>query len=166
MNILALDLGTHTGYAYNIGDKFYSGTWSLATAKEITSWGKTRLSRRCDPRVGRLFKKLLDLVGSMDAVVYEDVQFSSSTYQVQLWASLRAAVWLSRWGESGLIIDCVPVATLKKFATGAGNATKEMMCNAVRHRWSDYWNPKGDDNELDAVCIHQWAVVNLGRTKL
>jgi hypothetical protein len=159
---LALDLGTKTGYAYNIGDKFFSGTWSLATSKEITAWGKNRMRRRADPRVWRLMENLVSIADCVDVVVFEDVQFSSSTYQTQLWSSLRATVWLL----PGKLTECVPTGTLKKFATGSGNATKEMMTNAVRHRWPDLWNPKADDNEIDAVCVHQWAVVNLGRTKL
>jgi len=86
---------------------------------------------------------------------------------MQLWASLRASVWIAvEWSRKNIIVDCVPVKTLKLFAAGHGGATKSMMCNAVRHRWPEYWNPKGDDNEMDAICIYQWGVLNLGRTKL
>lgn len=125
MNVLALDLGTKTGYAYNWGDKFVAGTWALASAKEVTAWGKVRLNRRNDPRIERL----CDCISSQgndafDAIIFEDVQFVSTTFQAHLWAGLRSAVWLCGKAKH---FDCVPVATLKKFATGNGGATWELL---------------------------------------
>lgn len=164
MNILALDLGTKTGYAFNRGDKFIAGTWTLASAKEVTAWGKVRLNRRNDPRIERL----CDAISSMgndafDAIVFEDVQFVSTTFQAHLWAGLRSAVWLCGKTEH---FDCVPVATLKKFATGNGGATKQAMAQFLfRSKHTPHWPgfPILDDNGVDAVWLWLWAHKNLTR---
>jgi hypothetical protein len=164
LNILALDLGTATGYAYNRGDEFFCGTWQLATAKEIRQCGKDRLNRRKDPRIEKLCETLTEL-GKFDLVVFEDVQFSSYTAQTQLWSSLRSAVWLC---ASAPHFDCVPVGTLKKFATGNGAATKENMMMALFSPAIDMGLNLGklDDNGVDAVWIWLWAKQKLGRMKL
>lgn len=152
MNVLALDLGTNTGYAINQGEEFFCGTWKLAAPKDIKEWGKKRLTRRCDPRVLQLAWHLqLQRTMGIDLVIFEDVLFCSTTYACQLWASLRAAVWLSGIPR----IDCVPVQTLKIFATGRGNATKQDMAKAALLSGKEL--PKLDDNGVDAFWLHQWA---------
>jgi len=159
--ILAIDIGTNTGIAYNddVRLQFIIQTWVLATAKEIKQFGKDRMNRRCDPRVLR-FREFLDKVPYPDIVVFEDVQFASSTYQVQLWSALRAVIWLT---FSDRLIDCVPVQTLKKFATGHGGATKQMMSDALRKKHWDIWTAHLDDNAIDAAWLWLWAKKNLGR---
>lgn len=167
MNILALDIGTKTGYAFDNGvfatklSPIQCGTWTLATPREITQFGKERLNRRRDPRVLRLQQNLR--VFSPDIVVFEDVQFASSTYQVQLWSALRAAIWLT---FPACLIDCVPVATLKRFATDHGGATKPMMAAALRRKHPSIWTAALDDNAVDAAWLWLWAKQNLGRAQL
>lgn len=154
MNVLALDLGTKTGYAYSRGSDFMAGTWTLAKAKQISEARRTRMDRRCDPRIWQLHSTLLAYVNRADIVVFEDVQFSSTTMQTQLWASLRAAVWIA-FCHPSIIIECVPVGTLKKFATGHGGATKEMMKAACKRL--GYSTDSLDDNAIDAIFLHRWA---------
>lgn len=174
MNILGLDLGTNTGYAFNHGEHFECGTWTLALPKEIKIWGTDRSRRRCDPRIRRLHVKLVMLQDKhqFGRVVFEDVQFASTTYQAQLWSSLRAAVWLSFPSE---IIECVPVGTLKVFAAGHGSAPKEIMGKALLQKDSRFYNngrgiaygpdeTQLDDNAVDAVWLHRWASTNLSRS--
>lgn len=164
--ILALDLGTHTGFAYRspMGD-LHAGTWDLATPKEVAAWGEVRLDRRCDPRVFRLIEKAAGY-GIPDFVVFEDVQFVQYTMQGQLWASLRAAVWLQYGRRQNRIcrIECVPVTTLKKFATGHGGATKAMMSNHLKKRFPEQWRACYDDNAIDALWLLKWTEHNLTRT--
>lgn len=184
MNILALDLGTKTGWCYLTSERMELGTWTLATAKEIRDWGKKRMTRRNDPRVHRLFH-LIDRFFTHqkytpDIFVFEDVQFSSYTLQVQLWSALRAAMWLA--SRAPTIVECVPVATLKKFATGHGGATKEMMMRAALKAdpirfdsiqggdevlgFDSANNPAAfDDNAIDAYHLARWAKHNLSRIK-
>lgn len=154
MNILALDLGTDTGYAYgNTSDpRPQVGHWTLATPEEITRWGKTRITRREDPRISRLF----DLLGSFrpTLVVFEDVQFQTFTKQTQLWSSLRAAVWLAFRDK---VIDCVDVSTLKKFATGHGFADKVQMIDALLKLSPGIGGATLTHDEADAAWLWYWA---------
>jgi Holliday junction resolvasome RuvABC endonuclease subunit len=133
----------------------------LASANEIKQWGRERLTRRCDPRVLRL-QKLLRSFPPADVVVFEDVEFSTYTKQTQLWASWRTTLWLT-FGETGCVMDCVPVTTLKLFATGSGAADKGQMAAAL-YRQNPEWKNKGlDDNAVDAIFLWKWANHNLSR---
>jgi Holliday junction resolvasome RuvABC endonuclease subunit len=165
LKILALDLGTKTGVAHNYPGCPWATTWELATAKEITAWGKQRLTRRGDPRVSRLFA-LLSAGQRPDLVVFEDVEFSTYTKQTQLWASFRTAVWLAfEVAEPRAIVECVPVTTLKKFATGSGWADKAAMKRAMFTQFPDT-DPLLDDNAIDALWILKWSLKNLSRMPL
>ena len=46
-----------------------------------------------------------------------------------------------------------PVGTIKRFATGKGNADKTAMIAAIRARGF----PPADDNEADAIALLLWA---------
>jgi Holliday junction resolvasome RuvABC endonuclease subunit len=52
----------------------------------------------------------------------------------------------------------VPVGTVKRFATGKGNADKQAVLAAMRSRG---FNP-ADDNEADALAILLWAMETRG----
>ena len=165
VKILALDLGTHTGVAWNYPAPLLPGevTWHLANAKEVTAWGKQRLTRRCDPRIER-FRVLLQAFPVMpDLVVFEDVEFSTYTKQTQLWASFRTVIWVVFGGHA--VIDCVPVTTLKKFATGNGMADKSQM-KAAMFKQYPVTDSCLDDNAIDALWILKWAEKNLSRLKV
>jgi len=181
MRILALDLATRTGYAYtDYNGNFHCGTWLLATDKELKTARQHRMNRRRDPRVVSLFNKVHGLHGAQifDVIVIEDVEFSSYTLQCQLWASLRAAVWLApvliQIGNP--IFEAVPVGTLKKFATGSGWADKSDMVRvlvrsddrfapATRMDRFFYGSDLLDDNAADAIWLWKWAQKNLSRIK-
>lgn len=162
MIILALDLGTHTGYCYNNPDgSLTSGTWHLTDEKSRKAAVAQRLQRRRDPRIRRFSELLKALPVKPDLVVFEDVEFSSSTYQVQLWASFRSAAWLSFSEQT--IFDCIPVASLKKFATGYGSADKSLMRKFLLAKHPEYDKVTVDDNEIDAIWLYLWANKNLSR---
>jgi len=66
---------------------------------------------------------------------------------------------LTAWAEMrGVPYQGVPVGTIKKSATGKGNASKAMMIEAARKRG---FFPK-DDNEADAIAILLWALKTQG----
>lgn len=163
MHILALDLGTDTGYASGdiSGVNFSIGSWKLATAKEIRQWGKERLTRRRDPRPQRLCEKILAMPLVPDLIVFEDVMFASSTLQVQLWSALRTSLWMCLGNE--VRFDCVPVTTLKMFATGNGWAKKPDMARAFLN---EGFAAGHNDDEIDAYFIWKWAKQNLSRVKI
>ncbi len=166
MNILAIDLGTHTGFASEFEGCIRIFSETLCSEKEMREARKLRLDRRCDPRINA-FRVCLQGCGIRDheTVVFEDVQFASSTYQVQLWASLRAVLWLSI--APGTLIEAVPVGTLKKFATGNGSATKQDMARALKTQYPEVWRPDlaSDDDAVDAFWLFAWAKHNLARIK-
>jgi Holliday junction resolvasome RuvABC endonuclease subunit len=157
-NILALDLGTDTGWAMNCGSILQAGTWNLASPAEIKQWGLDRMRRRRDPRVTRFFDTLRKVEADchVDIVVFEDVQFSTYTAQTQLWSSFRSAVWLAF--REPIIIECVPVGTLKQFATGSFRATKEMMQRSL-FRFAPRWKSATllNDDAVDALWLWYWA---------
>lgn len=159
MRILALDLGTKTGWALAETHEPFrqwcptitSGTWVLATPKEVKELRAKDLDRCCDFRASRLLFRIKEL-GEVDLMLFEDVQFSTTTLQTQMWGSLRAMVWLCS-GDTQVV--AVPVATLKKFATGKGNADKEAMARAASLAGGPL---EADDNEIDAWWLLQMAL--------
>ncbi len=149
MRILALDLGTKTGWACFDGTTTTSGTKVLATPKEVRAQKLAGLDRCCDLRINRLFT-LVASFQPLDVVYFEDVQFASSTYQVQLWASMRSAV-IMQYPRSKVV--AVPVGTLKKFASGSGSADKDKMRQSLPEA-----TEKMDDNEIDAIHLLKLAL--------
>jgi hypothetical protein len=164
LKILALDLGTHLGVAHNFHEgQITAETHDLATAREIRDWGRQRWDRRNDPRMQRLAHLLASVSPCPEIVIFEDCQFSSFTKQTQLWASYRTVVWLV-FGQKA-ILECVPVTTLKRFATGHGGATKEMMAAALYREHPDFKNSGFNDDAIDAIFLLKWATNNLARIK-
>lgn len=159
MDCLSLDIGTNTGWAYNQGGSFFAGSWKLATAKEVTTWNKVRLNRRRDPRIERLCKHV-GALGIFDVIVFEDVQFASTTYQCQLWAGLRSSAWICGLAQH---FEAVPVGTLKKFATGHGSADKAAMSRALKSQHPKLWKAEYSDDAIDAIWLHLWCQKNLQR---
>ena len=150
---LALDLGTITGWAIWRNGVIDSGSWLLATPKELRQQRKAGGVRRGDLRFHRLREHIAAAIAvhGIEQIVFEDVLFLSSQAQSQLWASLRAAVWCFR-----MPVDCVHTGTLKKFATGCGNAQKETMVAALGALPAPWNRPVADDNEADALWILRW----------
>lgn len=176
--ILALDLGTKTGWALSgwgaagegeeLLESVSSGTWHLSTEKDRKAAAHLRLDRRGDPRVFTLKAKIERLL-PLDLIVFEDVQFLSTQLQAQLWASLRAVVWLQ--ATNLCRVDCLNVSALKKFATGSGAADKDAMARAIAKKMPARFvltpgetyvkvTPEmrpADDNEVDAAHLLLWA---------
>jgi hypothetical protein len=66
---------------------------------------------------------------------------------------------LTAWAElRGVPYEGVPVGTIKRHATGKGNAPKQAMIAAARARG---YSPE-DDNEADAIAILHWALETQG----
>jgi len=173
MRILALDLATKTGWAVGQDGKLSdAGMWTLAAPKEITAAGKLRMDRRLDPRVPVLWHKLIaeHLRAPLDWIVWEDVQFQSTTMQCQLWSSFRTTCWLFA-AVNRIKTDCLGVQKLKLFGAGHGGATKEMMAKALARKKPELFSYAGkatvedritgnilDDNGCDAAHLLLWAM--------
>lgn len=168
MRILALDLGTDTGYAMeSYGYPLSCGTLFLASDKELKQQKKIRGDRLGDIRFFRLVHHLRRICTDFHPhwIVFEDVQFASTSKQAHLWATFRAAVWLVASEFAGVRVECCPVMTLKKFA-GSGKADKAAMarylCQNPRFRLGDgvtdtVTGLKIDDNAVDALHLLNWA---------
>jgi Holliday junction resolvasome RuvABC endonuclease subunit len=66
---------------------------------------------------------------------------------------------LTSWAElRGVPYQGVPVGTIKRHATGHGNAPKQAMIGAAQTRG---FSPT-DDNEADAIAILLWAIETKG----
>jgi len=168
VNILALDLGSTTGIASGLISEsrpsiVLARLW--AAPKELRDMRKNRMDRRGDIRVTRFFSWLTTThqTSKFDLVVFEDVQFSSSTAQTQLWASFRSCVWIA-FPKS--VVEAVPVGTLKKFSAGFGSADKAQMGAALKRCHLDAHALCADDNAVDACWLWYWAKHNLLRTPL
>jgi hypothetical protein len=174
MKILALDLGTKTGYAMRDSNGgFQSGTWLLSDPRRASI---KRAYGESDSRFRNLYHRLLQLM-PVTAIYYEDVQFASSQYQAQLWGGFRAIVTLFQT-ESTFIVG-IPVGTLKKFVTGKGNSLKAGMAKSLLNQFPALYeaapdrltlkktNPiyvvdraaqrPIDDNEVDAIHLLRLA---------
>lgn len=189
--ILALDLGTTTGYCLGTSEggkinpwDFLIGSQRWGAPKEVKQWGKERWDRRLDPRLTRFNQWLYGpTCTGVDIVVFEDVEFMHGRKQAQLWSSFRTAVWLRF--SSGTLVECVSTGKLKMFATGKGNAQKGDMVQAAIKKSAgdtlirrfglakpvDYMidlknKTSLDDNAADAFHLFLWANQNLIRTSL
>lgn len=169
MKILALDLGTKTGFALEADNyPLACGTYELASKKDLAFDKERRLDRRGDIRFSRLVYWLRGVCRQFepDLIVFEDVQFASTSIQAHLWASFRAAVWLMRT-EFNVETECCPVATLKKFATGSGAADKDAMARYLTQNprfelrakkiFDTVTGQTLDDNAVDALHLLKWA---------
>lgn len=165
--VLALDLGTSTGwalYSHDSVDRITSGTRRLATEKELREQRKTCLDRAADVRFLRLDTFLRVQLLPVDEIWFEDVKFVRSQAQGQLWAGFRTVVSLLYNRCEGAIYP-IPVQTLKLSGAGHGNATKKMMLRAAQKSpfLAPYLQRLGrvpDDNEVDALLLLQMALHN------
>jgi len=171
MRVLALDIGTKTGWALSDDDKISAGTWELASAKNLKAAKALRINRRLDIRVIALVNKLKEIhaVEAIDYIFFEDVLFAKSLAQAQLWGSFRGAIWTFAH-LNGILTDCLDTGKLKKWATGSGSADKPAMAQALVAKYSDsYSAQKGlvkdlkngtllGDDAVDAIHLLYWAL--------
>ena len=128
--ILALDLGTQTG-------------WALIDRDGTTNSGS------------QSFKPQRFEGGGIDQVVFEEVRRHAGVDAAHAYGGFLGQ--LSAWCEHHQIpYQGVPVGTIKKHATGKGNASKEEMILAVRANG----HQPADDNEADALALLAWAISN------
>lgn len=136
MRILALDLGTKTGYAISLQE---SGVLDLAR-KRFEGGGFIFV------RFREKLKELLD--SGITQVYFEEVRRHLGTDAAHLYGGLLAV--LSEECElRKLPYSGIPVGTIKKHATGKGNANKDQMLQAAKNEgWNVY-----DDNHADALWL-------------
>jgi hypothetical protein len=149
--ILALDLGTSTGWALRSPDGLItSGTLSLRPSR-YDGGGMRYL------RFSGWLAELDRLSGPISAIWFEEVRRHAGTDAAHIYGGFLAT--LTAWCErESVAYQGVPVSTIKRFATGKGNAPKDAMIAAARARG---FSP-ADDNEADAIAILLWAIETRG----
>ena len=144
--ILALDLGTTTGWALRSMGTTTSGCLSLKSSR-FDGGGMRYL------RFRRWLEQLQVHAGPIGAVYFEEVRRHVGTDAAHVYGGLLGQ--LTAWCEEyGVAYQGVPVGTIKAFATGRGNADKAAVIAAVQARG---FSP-ADDNEADAIAILLWAI--------
>ncbi|WP_206186456.1 crossover junction endodeoxyribonuclease RuvC [Thalassospira lohafexi] len=146
MKILSLDLGTTTGWAVADGTlPIVSGTINFKSGR-FEGGGMRFL------RFRQWLAEIHQIQGGFDALYFEEVRRHIGTDAAHVYGGLMAH--LTAWcEEQNIAYQGVPVGTIKKHATGKGNAKKDVMIDAARKRGH---SPK-DDNEADAIALMYWA---------
>jgi hypothetical protein len=149
--ILALDLGTTTGWALRGHDGLItSGTVSFRPGR-FDGGGMRFL------RFANWLTELDRLSGPIAAIWFEEVRRHAGTDAAHVFGGLLAT--LTTWAElRGIPYEGVPVGTWKRCVCGKGNAGKDDVVAAVRARG---FSP-ADDNEADAIAILLWAIETNG----
>ena len=144
--VLALDLGTTTGWALRGQDGgITSGTISFKTSR-FEGGGMRYL------RFRGWLAEIAGLSGGIARIAFEEVQRHAGTGAAHAYGGFLAT--LTAWCEQEAIpYQGVPVGTIKAFATGRGNANKAAMIAAIEARG---FRP-ADDNEADAIALLLWA---------
>lgn len=147
MKILALDIATKTGWAVGCAEG-QSGVWDLGAKKKESR----------DIRLMNLRVCLSDLDhkhGPFDLIAFEALYMQHFHTAITL-AELRGMV--KYWAVlNGLRILDPPVApaTIKKHATGRGNATKMQVQLAARKRWPHL--KIVSDDQSDALMLWDYT---------
>jgi Holliday junction resolvasome RuvABC endonuclease subunit len=142
--ILALDLGTTTG-------------WALLTSDGCTLSGSQSFKpQRFDGggmRYLRFTRWLAEVCPlARTEVVYEEVRRHLGVDAAHAYGGFLSHLQ-SFCEQREIPYSGVPVSVIKKFITGKGNASKEMVIEAVK---SHGYNP-ADDNEADALALLRYV---------
>jgi len=140
--ILALDLGTTTGWALqpNIGDIAHGFVKFKPNRYEGGGMRYLRFRRWLDG--------LKNSVGDIHSIYFEAVRRHAGTDAAHIYGGLLAT--LTSWCEHYSIpYEGIGVGTIKKHATGKGNASKDEIIAAMRL----FDHSVCDDNEADALAL-------------
>jgi Holliday junction resolvasome RuvABC endonuclease subunit len=152
MKILSLDMGTTAGWALREpSGAVSSGVWAHRTPRQARFEGGGMRFLRFRKNLEEIF----DLSNGLDLVVYEEVRghLDKAVDAAHVYGGFLAV--LGDFCErKGVPYEGVPVGTIKRHATGKGNASKYGVINSVRKRG----HQPLDDNEADALAIMYWAL--------
>ena len=148
-SIVALDPGTQTGWAARLRTGVViSDSTCLAVGRHMGAGTKFL-------ELSKLLSQLETICQGIDLLVLEDVMAHSGTLAAQTYGGFLATI-IAWCDNRGISYVSVPVGTIKKFATGHGNASKAMMMEAAKS--------KGflikDHNQADAIALLFWAVAH------
>lgn len=145
--VLALDLGTTTGWALRSADgSISSGTESFKPHR-FEGGGMRYL------RFKHWLTEVKQTSDGIEAVYFEEVRRHLGVDSAHAYGGFMAH--LTAWCEHHQIpYQGVPVGTIKKHATGKGNASKDEMIAAMKA----LGHSPTDDNEADALALLHYAL--------
>ncbi|AUM00799.1 hypothetical protein B4966_11945 [Rhodocyclaceae bacterium] len=147
ITILALDLGTTTGWALRSRDGHITSGSESFRPQRFEGGGMRFL------RFKRWLTELKGHADSIGALYFEEVRRHVSTDAAHAYGGFLAT--LTAWCEHhGIPYQGVPVGTIKRHATGRGNANKLAVLAAMR----SLGHQPADDNEADALALLHWAM--------
>lgn len=146
--ILALDLGTHTGWCLGDPRGHEGGTMDFGNRRHESA----------GMRYVRFRQWLGEILPQCWLVAYEEVRRHLGTDAAHVYGGLLATLQTCCEAHNVEYLG-VPVGTIKKTATGKGNAGKEAMVAECIARLGV--NPK-DDNEADARWLLFHAIEREG----
>lgn len=151
MRILSIDPGTHCGYAvWQDGSFIASGVWDLSSRRH--EGGGMRLLR--------FERHFTDAVVGVNLIAYEEVRRHAGTDAAHIYGALTGII--QKQGElCGVPYYGIPVGTIKKFATGKGNADKAKMIAAGEELWGEVL----PEDEVDARFVALVAAKEYGGKK-
>lgn len=146
VTILAIDLGTRAGWATQQHGCIAHG-WAEFKPGRFEGGGMRYL------RFRQWLNQIKSSLGEIHVVAFEEVRRHASTDSAHVYGGLMAT--LTSWCEHHNVpYQGVPVGTIKKHATGSGNASKQAVIAAMQAKG----HPVTDDNEADALAILYWAL--------
>ena len=148
--LLALDLGTTTGWALRSADgRIASGTQSFKPGR-FEGGGMRYL------RFRRWLTEMKSSADGIGEIHFEEVRRHLGVDAAHAYGGFLAT--LTAWCEHyGIAYSGVPVATIKRHVTGKGNATKGEVIAAVQR----LGYASADDNEADALALLHFAAHGL-----
>jgi Holliday junction resolvasome RuvABC endonuclease subunit len=149
--ILAVDLGTRTGWAIRNQDgRILSGSQSFKPSR-FEGGGMRYL------RFKHWLTEMKHLTGGIDRVYFEEVRRHLGVDAAHAYGGFMAQ--LTAWCEHhGIAYLGVPVGTIKRTITGKGNASKQEMISAVKALGHEV----EDDNEADALALLHYGIKHQG----
>ncbi|MCW2311463.1 crossover junction endodeoxyribonuclease RuvC [Rhodoferax antarcticus] len=152
-SVLALDLGTTTGWALRSTEGPIAHGFVSFKSQRFEGGGMRYLRfRRWLTDLKATVARAGDTQG-FGAVYFEEVRRHLGVDAAHVYGGLLAT--LTAWCEHHQIpYQGVPVGTIKRHATGKGNAGKADIIAAMRAKG----HPVSDDNEADALALLHWAM--------
>jgi Holliday junction resolvasome RuvABC endonuclease subunit len=144
--LLALDLGTTTGWALLARDGSITSGSASFKPQRFEGGGMRFL------RFKRWLTEIKQSADGINAVYFEEVRRHLGVDAAHAYGGFMAH--LTAWCEHHQIpYQGIPVGTIKKHATGKGNASKDEMLAAARN----LGHIPADDNEADALALLAYA---------
>ena len=151
--VLAIDPGTSCGWAVLdwAGNRVSSGVWDLAPRRHEGGGMRYLRLRRYLSQVRATFE--------LDAIGYEEVARHRGVAAAHVYGGIVAVV--QEFAESSSIpYRGYPVGTVKRMATGRGNASKSDMMAAAVQRFGI--PDDATDDEADALWVGATLLEDLG----